>query len=235
MHIKALLRMAVASYFLVRACFSLLFYLLSFLFLPMESTEIVGKSMVARSKEVVKRIIKQALGLDAKEESDEYIWVCQEVQKESKMGKGVEFLQSLIRNLGAWYEEHLETDFNKSVGIFYVRMAHFLYTMQYKPMYLLEEVSASLLKIEMPYLVFTFLTEYCLVDDVRDILGEMIDEESLIVVFSWKEYRYAKSKKCKVAEETLKRLFLPESAISPVLQHYYREKEAFIDIESLME
>ncbi|KAI5185957.1 hypothetical protein NEHOM01_1180 [Nematocida homosporus] len=189
----------------------------------------------ARAKDIIKRVIAQAHRPDAPEASTEYLWICDEVKKESSFPKRLELLVALVHYLCDWYKKQEEANKTQSMGKFFIHMIYFFYCIQFEQKYMEEKVVEPLIKIELPVSVLGSLIDSALGHaDVQEILLYFINEKVLVVALAWKDYQYISNRALQSLEERIDQAFSPPNTEVPALEKYVKEKEAYLIVQSLM-
>lgn len=198
------------------------------------------KGVYGRAHAIFKRVVEQANSFKEQERKQqinsniEYMWICNEVKKEKQLQMKQRLLQSLIGHFSKWYEKYHEKTSNMHVGLFFVKMIHFLYQIQFEKLYMDQEIVNSSIQIEVSQTVFMFLlyNSYC--PEIKTILLYFIRESALKITMSWDEYIYVTNKKCQLLGKHIDYLFLSDAAdISEIKRKYLKEKEAYLLIQSL--
>jgi len=189
-----------------------------------KKVKIRGES--AASKRIFDKIVEQAMRSEQEEESAQYMWVHREIQKQPIYARRKDLISAIIRQASRWYEKYLETSKAQSAGLFYIRIVYLLYCMQFEDPARTDE-SEKPIEVFVKREVLQFIAERCLLEDVRDILREMIENRSLKVYTGWREYRYRTNKRLQYIESELEALFGIDAEKTAATEEYLRKKKRY--------
>ncbi|OAG33405.1 hypothetical protein NEIG_00960 [Nematocida sp. ERTm5] len=195
-----------------------------------------SKSLPSRAKAVFKRILDQALNKPIENTpSTDYSWIADEIKKELTAGLRRDFLSYLLKRLNVWYEAQLDQNCNFQLGVFYLQITYFLYTLQFDNLIIPHTEDSALLKVEMPYAIIDSFTAETLPAEVREIISYLIYKNDLKIIFKWKEYVHLSSPKIQKIEEKIDRWFNKPPGISKEeMQKYTQLKQAYLLMQSLL-
>ncbi|OAG32158.1 hypothetical protein NEDG_02077 [Nematocida displodere] len=194
-----------------------------------------GKSASARAKTLFEKIMTQARGSSPEDPSGTgYIWVCDEIRVQPTLSRRIEHISFTIQHLTLWYEKTLEENIDPSLGVFFVQITYFLYSLQFEPTVMLETLTDTVVKIEIRFSTLSIVVEHCLTLDTRKLLRHLIYKQDLKLIILWKEYLHIHNQKLHDLERAMEEAFGISKTNSPAMQEYIREKQAYLVMDSFL-
>lgn len=201
----------------------------------MDTHENNCKSLPNRARDIIKRIIEQAMPEKASPGiNNDYTWVAAEVQKEHSNNVRRELLSNLFKRLNSWYEKQLQKRFSSYLSIFYLHVVYFLYCLQLDKSVISYPDNRSLLKVEMSYEIIESFKASMLPIEAKEILSYLIYRKDLRINITWEEYRHITNREMNKAEEKIENFFkISETNIQGV-KEYTKSKQAYLVMQSLL-
>ncbi|EHY66324.1 hypothetical protein NERG_01020 [Nematocida ausubeli] len=196
----------------------------------------IHTSVPRRAKCAVKQILDQALQKKgAQKEETDYSWISDEVKKLQTPGMRRDLLACMFKRINNWYEMQIDKNCSLQIGIFYLKITYFLYTLQFDSSIFPLCEDGTLLKVEMSYTIIESLSAEPLPKEMQEIISYLIYKNDLRIVLKWKEHMHLANPEIQQIEENIDSWFNSSPSINQeAMQEYMKLKHAYLVMQSLL-